>query len=199
MNVYEHQLRAGIAALMGPAESLAQRNAQLQGLHALLNVHDVATLLEILTAERREALEVLSSVIELTSPDNPAWPRAVQLAERVFATLQASGMACEDEGCPHYGTPHGHIEPPPAGNPVSTTQAPPIPSGVYYDVAAYRFRECGTAKDMGYDFYTRWQARALEFPTAPVAPAPSYVNPASKRELQPGMPRYNDGSRREGS
>lgn len=163
MNVYERQLRAGIDALMAPAESLAQRNAQLQGLHALLNVHDVATLLEILTAERREALEVLSSVIELTSPDNPAWPRAVQLAQRVFDTLQASGMACEDEGCPHYGEPHSHVV---NGNPISTVpQRPPIPSGVYYSNG--NFYEQATRKGMGHDYARRWIDRAAEFPVAP--------------------------------
>ena len=45
------------------------------------------------------------------------------------------------------------------------------------------------------DDAAKW--RGMPGATGAAAPAPVYENPASKREIQPGMPGYNDGSKRE--
>jgi len=168
MNQYELQLRAGIAALMAPADSLAARQGQINSMNALLNVGVVSMLLGIIDETRREAVNVLSFVVEQTSTDNPAWSRAVQHADHLYKLLQESGMTCEDEGCPHYGTAHSHVEHP---TPTATVpQAPlePIPSGVYYRPQApgiaSGFFQRGTDKAMGFDFAARWINRRAEFP-----------------------------------
>lgn len=168
MRTLELQMRLGIAKLLQPVQHIGERQVQIKNMEAFDSLGVVSVLLDILTAERREALELLNGVIEFTSPDSPVYLHALGMAAKLSELVEAAGMSCEDEGCPHYGTAHSHalMATPPHPAP---PQAPaePIPSGVYRLTRpdnAVAFYQVGTDKAMGYDFMVKWLPRRAEFP-----------------------------------
>lgn len=163
MNHTERQFRKAIADLLGPAESTTQRMAHMGQMSVLLTPHHVATLLTLLDETRRDAVSVLNLVVEQTSPDNPAWARAVQHSQYLFE------MVCEAEGAVPE-VPELQPVPLHASGPGAPAYQPPepIPPNVYYHDCT--FYQTGTNKGMGYDFTMRWLHRTADFPTGPKAP-----------------------------